>query len=223
MKSTFSGVIKAFMFDLDGTLAETIQDLGDSVNLALKDNGYPPHPIENYKKMVGNGFATLIRRALPPDADLDADGIERITALAAETYGKNLLRTTKPFLGIPQVLRELSQRGCPLAVLSNKPHALTKKMVERLFPDIPFVDFRGDSPGKAKKPFPGQALEIAGLVPLHVSDWAFVGDSGVDMETGNSCGMTAIGVLWGYRGKEELLNAGARLLVQNPEDLLLYI
>jgi phosphoglycolate phosphatase len=223
MKSAFSDTIKAFMFDLDGTLADTIQDLGGAVNLALQSYRFPSHPIEHYKKMVGNGFATLIRRALPPSANLDEAGIESITSCAAETYRKNLLETTKPFPGIYPVLRELSQRGLPLAVLSNKPDAMTKEMVERLFPDIPFIALRGDSPGKAKKPHPGQAIEIAARLSLPISEWAFVGDSGVDMETGNSCGMTTIGVLWGYRGEEELLNAGAMFLIQKPEDLLLYL
>jgi phosphoglycolate phosphatase len=223
MKSASSDTIKAFLFDLDGTLADTIQDLGGAVNLSLQSYRFPTHPIEHYKQMVGNGFTTLIRRALPPDVDLDETCIESITSFASETYQKNLLETTKPFPAVYSVLRGLSQRGLPLAVLSNKPHALTKEIVERLFPDIPFVAIRGESPEKKKKPHPGQAIEIAGLHSVPISKWAFVGDSGVDMETGNSCGMTSIGVLWGYRSEEELINAGARFLIHNPEELFSYI
>ncbi|MEW6549628.1 MAG: HAD family hydrolase [Spirochaetota bacterium] len=217
------GPVKAFIFDLDGTLADTIFDLGSSVNAVLGEFGFPPHPIDQYKRMVGDGFSALALRALPEEVSGDSNLVGAFSLRAAAMYKENAIVTTKPFPGIELLLQELAGRGLPVGVLSNKPHPMTVDMVARLFPGFPFVDVRGEIPGKAKKPHPGQALEIAGRFGLPFREWAFVGDSGVDMKTGASGGMRPIGALWGYRSREELLGAGALELASSPGDLLRFI
>jgi phosphoglycolate phosphatase len=216
-----SASIAAVMFDLDGTLADTIYDLGGAVNSILKLHGFPEHSPSDYKRMVGNGFTMLIERALSPSALKNTVLVSTVSREAASAYAETALATTKPFPGIPELLSDLRARNIVLAVLSNKPDTLTKIMVGALFPDISFLEVLGESPDSPRKPDPTNALAISARSGIPAKDWAFVGDSGVDMETGRSSGMLPCGAAWGYRSVSELLDHGAEVLLEKPADLLL--
>ncbi len=215
--------VKAVIFDLDGTLADTIGDLGGAVNSVLKKRGFPEHSLSTYKGMVGNGFSTLIERALPSSVRDDTDQVARIAREAAQVYAGMALATTKPFPGIPELLSRLRANAVVVAVLSNKPDHMTKAMILSLFPGIPFLRILGDKPGSPRKPDPSNALAIAALSGISAREWAFVGDSGVDMETGKASGMLPLGAGWGYRSEAELRDKGAETILERPADLLRFI
>lgn len=213
-------MIQAVLFDLDGTLADTIGDIGAAVNSLLAERGYPIHGIAMYKRMVGNGFANLMRRALPGNVSGDESLFSALAREAAARYAERSLETTKPFQGIPGLLETLTERGLRCAVLSNKPDAITKSMVAALFPTIKFLAVLGDRPGVPRKPDPAEALAIAASSGIPAERWAFIGDSGVDMETGSAAGMIPLGASWGYRSVEELLANGAAGILDTPMDFL---
>ncbi|MCE5256744.1 MAG: HAD family hydrolase [Spirochaetaceae bacterium] len=210
----------AVLFDLDGTLADTITDIGNAVNATLVDYGFEPHLIESYKMMVGNGFRMLMERALPEGFARDSELFPALVREAAERYRSMALETTVPFDGISELLAILSARGIKLGVLSNKPDPMTKQLVPALFPEIPFFAIEGDMPDKARKPDPGRALQILKSAGIPPERCAFVGDSGVDMETGVNGKMLPLGVAWGYRTIAELQEHGAKAILQRPSDLL---
>ena len=212
--------INAIIFDLDGTLADTIGDLAASVNATLTAHDFPRHPLADYRTMVGNGFAALIQRALPREAAEDDRTFKGLLAEASSLYARESLATTKPYPGIPELLSELQERRIPCAVLSNKPDDMTRRMVSSLFPEILFLAVIGDKASRPKKPNPASALAIAGLAGIPPSRFAFVGDSGVDMETASSAGMLPLGASWGYRSIEELEAHGAFAILEKPSELL---
>jgi len=213
---------RAALFDLDGTLADTIEDLGGAFNQVLESHGYPTFPIERYKTMVGNGFLALTKKALPPEAAADEALAEAINAEAEELYSKHFLDLTRPFPGIPELLKVLNKKGILLAVLSNKPDRMVKTIVRSLFPDNDFFVTDGNKPSLPHKPDPTAALSIAAEAGIPVQDWCFVGDSGVDMKTGRAAGMLPLGAAWGYRSRDELTSGGAAALLEAPLDLLGY-
>lgn len=211
---------KVILFDLDGTLADTITDIANAVNITLKNHGYPTHPVESYKLMVGNGFAMLMQRALPQDLEIGKETFECLVSEATEYYQSIALDTTAPFQGVTQTLEALVVRGIRLGVLSNKPDQLTKMIVNALFPNVPFVAIEGDLPNKPKKPDPSRALEILESIDVDPEEAFFVGDSGVDMDTARNGKMVPCGATWGYRSVEELRAHGARILLVKPMDIL---
>ncbi|HWP69048.1 MAG TPA: HAD hydrolase-like protein, partial [Rectinemataceae bacterium] len=171
----------------------------------------------------GNGFSTLMERALPPSISDDMSLLSGVSKEAALAYAAMALATTKPFPGIPELLSELRKRSIVLAVLSNKPDEMTKTMVRALFPDIPFLQVMGDKLGSPRKPDPANAVAIAALSGIPLREWAFVGDSGVDMKTGKASGMLPCGAAWGYRSVSELEDHGAEVILEKPADLLCFI
>ncbi|MBL8968357.1 MAG: HAD family hydrolase [Spirochaetaceae bacterium] len=207
------------IFDLDGTLADTIEDIAASVNGALARRGLPAHDIPAYKRMVGDGLTTLVTRALPPELR-GAALVEELRAEAAAAYAAAPLAATRPYAGIRELLAELKRRGLPFAVLSNKPHALAVTVVAGLFPEAGFALVRGESPDFPKKPDPAAALDIARRLGAAPADCLYVGDSDVDMATARSAGMRAVGVAWGFRGSGELREAGADRVIEEPRELL---
>ncbi len=214
-----SSFIQAVIFDLDGTLADTIVDLGASVNSVLERHTLPLHPIADYREMVGRGFSQLMKQALPADIVKEETRFSTLASEAAQEYSLHALDTTEPFAGIPELLDQLATSGFSVAVLSNKPDAMTRSMVSALFPAIPFIEVAGDRTGVPRKPDPAAALAIAARSGIPVSRWAFVGDSGVDMATGRAAGMLPVGVRWGYRNESELLAHGAAALISSPGEL----
>jgi len=210
---------RAIVFDLDGTLLNTLDDLADSGNCVLSRYGFPTHPIDEYKYIVGEGIHVLIRRILPEDRR-DQDTIAEVTKAYREEYGRRWDAKTKPYRGIKQLLDTLTADGITMGILSNKPHELVLKCVAKLLGDWTFDVVLGQREDVARKPDPAGALEIAEQWGLSPSQIAYVGDTGTDMETAVAAGMYPVGVLWGYRAREELLSGGAEVLLERPAELL---
>ncbi len=210
---------KAVIFDLDGTLLDTIEDLGDSMNSVLARNGYPVHDTEAYKYFVGDGVRALVQRALPENKRT-AEEIDRsVSAMQAE-YAVRWADKTVLYPGMAGLLDGLAKKGLRCAVLSNKPDTFTKQIIEKLLSDWTFFPVFGERQGVPKKPNPASALEIAQILEVRPEECLYIGDTGVDMKTGNAAGMFAVGVLWGFRKEDELLENGARVLAAEPADIL---
>ena len=213
---------KAIIFDLDGTLLNTIEDLTDSMNLTLSRFGFKGHDQETYKYFIGDGIETLVQRALPPESR-DEGMVARCVAAMREEYALRWDKKTRPYPGIPELLDTLSQKGWPISILSNKPDDSTRMVVAKLLPRWSFQIILGSRPSVPKKPDPTAALEIAGLLNLSPAQFIYLGDTGTDMKTALSAGMFPVGVLWGFRTAQELMDHGARVLIEKPLDLLQYL
>ncbi len=208
------------IFDLDGTLADTIVDIAAAVNRTLAHFGFAQHSTESYKLMVGEGFRILIQKALPKEAAGDGFLIQSALDWALKDYSVNTLVKTSLFPGVPRLLQRLTQSGFKLAVLSNKPDEMTQSMVGALCGAIDFVAVWGNRADRPRKPDPTSALKIAALAGARPDTCLFVGDSAIDILTAKSAGMTAVGALYGYRSREELEGAGAEYLIGAPLELL---
>lgn len=208
---------KAILFDLDGTLLDTIEDIGESMNQALAEAGYPTHSMEAYKYFVGDGVATLAQRAVPKA--LGQAELAAVLARMKEIYGQRWDLKTRPYPLVVETLAALSAKPIALAVLSNKPDDTTRQVVERYFPGR-FRLVRGQMEGVAKKPDPAGALSIAGQLGIAPGEFLYLGDTDVDMRTALGAGMVPLGALWGFRGREELQKGGARMLLSKPTELL---
>jgi len=219
MKAAEPNKVKAALFDLDGTLLDSLEDLADSANSVLTEYGVPTHPVEAYRYFVGDGAATLIHRILPSDRQAPAEEA-RCLRRFREIYATRWNIKTRPYEGIPEMLTALAQRGMKLAVLSNKPHDATAQCVGELLRETQFDAVQGQVPDIAKKPDPGGALEIARQLDIRPHEFLYVGDTATDMQTAVSAGMIPIGVLWGFRTADELLKHGARRLINNPAELI---
>ncbi len=213
--------IRGLIFDLDGTLLNTLDDIADSWNTVLKKRGYPTHPVSSYKFFVGEGAENLVHKVIPKTIH-DEEIIEECLRDWKNLYSNHWNVKTAPYDGIASVLQILKSRGLSLSVLSNKYHEMTKKMVEHFFGDSLFNCIIGAGQF-AKKPDPHAAEFIAsdqGIPPEH---FLFLGDSGIDMQTASAAGMHAAGVLWGFRDEKELRENGANYLLKEPADLILLI
>ena len=191
---------RAVLFDLDGTLLDTLDDLADATNAALAELGLPQHPTGAYKYFVGDGFEQLVRRAIGEEhltEALLARGIE----LARCEYARCWAEKTQPYPGIPELLDELGRRGIPMAVLSNKPHEFTRLCVTRLLSHWRFQVIQGAVPDLARKPDPGGALAIAAGMGLAPGEVLYLGDTNTDMQTAAAAKMFAVGALWGFRNR----------------------
>ena len=210
----YEGVV----FDLDGTLLDTLADLGDSVNAALAAAGHPPRSYEEYKSIIGRGFRDLLTRSLPPTACSDAE-VDAAMADFLRFYAQNYQRKTRPYPGIETVLADLRRKGVMLGVNSNKRDDYTASLIRKNFPDIPFVGVHGERDGTPKKPDPKAALALASLMGVPPDKVVYIGDSKTDILTGKNAGMATGGVLWGFRGREELEEHGADLIFQTPGEI----
>lgn len=210
---------KGVIFDLDGTLVDSIEDLADSMNLVLVKNNFPVHDLKSYKNFIGNGIRNLVSRALP-EAFRDEALTERCFNSMIEEYRGNCINKTKPYDGITGLLDELVSRKMKLAVFSNKADELTKRIVLTLLPEYNFEAIIGLTNEANKKPDPSGALQISRKFGISPEEIIYVGDTGIDMETAKNAGMLPVGVLWGFRTKEELKSNGAKYLLNHPMDLL---
>ncbi len=210
---------KAVIFDLDGTLLDTLSDLGDSMNSVLERHGFPQHNLESYKYMIGDGVEFLVKRALPESINDPEEVKEFITEYRTE-YEKNWKNKTRPYDGIVELIGSLHSMGLKLAVLSNKPHDSTEMCVREFLPFNKFDIVLGHRTGKNPKPDPNGAVEVAERFKVSPDQILYLGDTGVDMKTVVSAGMYPVGVLWGFRTRNELLEIGAKDLLDKPEDLL---
>jgi len=207
------------LFDLDGTLLDTLEDLADSMNAALRQLGFPPHPLEPYKYFVGDGVVNLVARALP-EGHRDETTVARAVELMRSIYGEHWADKTRPYPGVPELLDALVERGVKMAVLSNKPNDSTQLCVAKLLPNWRFDAVIGQSKTIPPKPDPSGVREIVARLGVPVEQFLYLGDTNTDMQTANAAGMFPVGALWGFRPAEELREAGARVLIERPGDLL---
>ena len=207
---------KAVLFDLDGTLTDTLQDIAAAMNRALRLHGLMEFAVEDYRYLVGDGAKKLAERAVRGRLELQGAVLRDYQAY----YETHNLLTTKPYDDIPELLAALAGRGLKLCVLSNKPHADTCHVVSHFFPQIPFAVVRGQMEGVPVKPDPTGALAVAREIHAAPGSFLYLGDTSVDMTCARNAGMHPVGVTWGFRTAEELRSAGAELLISHPLALL---
>lgn len=212
---------KAFIFDLDGTLIDSLTDLAASANFALRQLGYPEHDVEKYRMFVGDGVKILMRRVLPESAP-DSE-TERLLPYFQEYYALHYSNKTRPYEGMPEALAFLKNQGIALCVLSNKPHESAVKIINELFEKDTFSIVCGLRETMRKKPDPTALRNILREIGVSHEETVYVGDSGVDMQTAQNAGVFGLGAGWGFRGKEELFQNGASFVVENPSQLKNYI
>ncbi|MBQ6726113.1 MAG: HAD family hydrolase [Bacteroidales bacterium] len=210
------------IFDLDGTLVNTIADLADSVNHALQTLSYPAQPYEKFPYFVGNGIYKLIERALPPE-NRDEHTIHSVKAVFMDYYMLHNTDKSTVYDGVGELLRVLAGKGVALAVASNKVHEATVAMIARLFPGVEFACVLGQRDGVPTKPNRAIVDDILLNVSATPSEALYVGDSGVDMQTAHNAGITAVGVTWGLRPVEELRQNAADIIIDSPMQLLEYL
>ncbi len=217
-KNTQLQKCKGIIFDLDGTLVNSLEDIADAMNTVLKQAGFPLHSYEAYQYFIGNGLRKLVARALPQSSEIQLE-IERFYNEMVQVYSKICTNKTKPYSGVFELLKELKDRKIKLSVFSNKSDELTKKITHTIFKDF-FDPIHGLTTEILKKPNPSKALEISSFWDLNSDEIFFVGDSEVDMQTATNAKMYAVGVSWGYRTKEEMITDGAKIIIDKPSDLL---
>lgn len=208
---------ETYVFDLDGTLLETLKDLAASTNFALRQYDMPEHSIEDLRMFVGNGVKKLMERAIPNG--LDNPKFEEVYATFRQHYLNHNLDTTKPYDGIPELLRELKGRGKKLAIVSNKFYAATQDLARHFFPDTIEVAI-GERENIKKKPAPDTVVEALRQLGVSKEGAVYIGDSDVDIMTARNSGLPCASVLWGFRDKEFLLEHGATFFADKPDDLL---
>lgn len=210
----------AVIFDMDGTLLDTIDDLSESANLVLKEEGLPVHDRDAYYLFVGNGARTLMERALPGELKGDNRLIERLLGKFRDTYRERQYDKTVPYDGITDILLKLRELRIPLGILSNKPHELVKEIAAHYFAPGLFSAIAGQKEGIPHKPDPRGAYDLAAELCIAPENCLFVGDSSVDMDTAVNAGMKAVGVSWGFRSIDELKAHRADYIIHSPEELL---
>jgi len=211
-------VPQGIIFDLDGTLIDSLKDIAINCNIVLETLGYKTHELNDYKNFVGDGAKILVKNALPKD--ISNEQLEIALELFKEVYEKNLHHNTHLYDGIEQLLQTLVFKNYKLAILSNKPHKFTNLYAQKLISHIPFVDIVGQKDEVPKKPDPFAALQIASKFQLRPSDILFIGDTPTDMKTAKNSNMIAVGVAWGFRSVDELINNGADYIIKTPAELL---
>ena len=210
---------KLAIFDLDGTLLNTVEDLGNATNYALEQCGFPIHPKDEYYQMVGRGIYNLFRAAIPSEYATE-DNVQKMASYFIPYYDEHKCDFTRPYDGIPEMLRNITGRGVRLAVASNKYQDGAEKLVHHFFGDYEFVKILGQREGQPIKPDPAIVDQILAEVPyISKAETVYVGDSNVDMQTGVNAKVRTIGVSWGFRGREELAAYHPSAIIDTPEDL----
>lgn len=214
---------KAVIFDLDGTLADTIACLAYCTNHTLTRLGLPAIAEEEFKRMVGDGAAKQIERALIKAGDTQLSCFDKALELYLEFFEKNCMYQVKPYAGIKEALQRLKKEGMKLAVLSNKPHPMTQDVIHSLFGDNLFDAIAGQKPGVAKKPSPEGVFAILRKLQLTPQEVLYLGDTNTDMKTGKAAGVFTVGVLWGFRDQKELEENHADAIITKPEEIFKYL
>ncbi len=208
---------EAIVFDLDGTLLNTIEDIRDSMNRALVQFGLPTYEADRYCYFVGGGVKILAEQAVGEE---NIQLAPQVAQLYQADYGKNSANLTRPYEGVPELLKGLNAKNVPVAVLSNKPHKDTLKVIAHYFPDVKFACIRGQVEGMHPKPDPAGAFAIAKELNVTPANCLYAGDTIVDMACANAAGMKAIGVTWGFRKRDELERGNATYIVDRPQEIL---
>ncbi|MCI9037167.1 MAG: HAD family hydrolase [Oscillospiraceae bacterium] len=210
-------MIHAVVFDLDGTLLDTIPDIAGALNRALAACGLPTHPVRRVETFVGGGIRDAVRKAVP--ADTPGETLERILEIYKEDYCNRCTEQTARYPGVPEMLERLLQHGFALGVLSNKTEATAQKIVRTYFPDVPFRCVLGRVDGRPLKPDPAAAVPVLEALGLPAGEVAYAGDSGTDILFAKAVGMVPAAAPWGYRSRDELVEKGALLVPENPREL----
>ena len=209
-------MIKGVIFDLDGTLLNTLYDLGNSTNRVLNLYGLDSYPVDVYKTFVGNGIRTLVKRAFPPDFENLDEAVERFI----QDYSAHCMDESVPYDGVPELLETLTAMGISIGVCTNKKQELTDMVIEKYFGAFPFVEVIGDRFDGFTKPDSKYPLEIAEKMNLAPEEIIFLGDSDVDIRTAINAGMMPVGASWGFRSEKELRDEGAKHIIHHPSALL---
>lgn len=210
---------RAIIFDFDGTLVDSLDDITDAMNRVLELNGFPSHTREEYRLIVGRGIRDLVIRSLPP-GEAGGGTVDRVHGMYLAGYRENCLAKTRPYAGIIPLLEKLRDMGITLAILSNKAQEFTRYMADALFPPGLFSVVSGGRDGVPSKPDPYLALEIAGILGIDPGAFLLAGDSASDMMTARNASMTGVGVLWGYRDRDDIESGGAGYVIVQPSDML---
>jgi len=210
---------KGIIFDLDGTLVNSIEDLADSMNYVLAQNNFGTYNTNTYKQFVGTGIRNLVIKALP-NGHKDEQTVNKCFKMMLETYSQNCTNKTKPYEGITQMLNELTNRKIKMAILSNKADKLAQRVAKEILSKWHFETVIGFTDEESRKPNPKSTLQIVNELNLLKPEILYLGDSGTDMQTANNAGLYAIGALWGFRSEEELVLNGAKHLLKHPMELL---
>lgn len=209
---------KAIIFDMDGTLIDSLKDIAICANRVLEEFELPIHPLEDYKYFVGGGALVLIENCTPKN--LEEEKLQKVLKRFLEIYDTKLQGNTKPYEGINELLKQLDKKDIKVGILSNKPHEFTLKYAQKFFSEFNILEIHGQKKNIPKKPNPKAAIDIAKAFNIPCEDILFVGDSDVDMQTAKNASMQAVGVSWGFRGVEELIENGADFIVKTPKDIL---
>jgi len=210
---------KAVIFDLDGTLLDTLEDLALSVNTVLREKGYKEHPVNAYRYFVGDGIDVLVQRAFPDEIAGSDHELEQLVKAVKEEYSRRWADHTRPYPGVTDLLNFLENKKIPMAIFSNKPHEFALLTVDKLLPEWSFFEVCGIRPGIPRKPDPNGALLISQKMKIQPGEIVYLGDTGTDMQTAKAGGFFAVGALWGFRPAEELEREGALMLASSPVDL----
>ena len=213
-------MIKVCVFDLDGTLCDTLESMAISANQCMEPYGYAPLPAQNFRYYAGDGAKTLVERALKDAGDVELKHLDEVFQAYRSIFDRDCTYKVRIYDGVTETLKTLKANGMKLAVLSNKPHAQTVKVIEKLFGTDLFDHVQGQMDDIPKKPNPAGAFAIAKTFGVLTEECMYVGDTNVDMQTGNRAGMFTVGVLWGFRSREELMEHNAHALAQKPMDLI---
>ena len=214
--------IKAAIFDMDGTLINSLEDLADSTNETMEHYHFPKHTLDEYRYFVGNGARKLIERALPKEKSENAEFVSEVLEFYNKIYEQHTTIKTKMYDGIAELLAKLAELKIPLGVCTNKQQFAADEIAEKILPPV-FSRVVGDIKGQPRKPDPTKVLEIARQFKVQPAEVAYFGDTSVDMETAHNAGFLSIGVSWGFRPKEELIKSGAEIIINHPSEIWNYV
>ena len=212
-------IYRAAMFDMDGTLTDTLDDLHVSVNEMLAHFGYPTRTLDEVRRFVGNGARKLMIRALPADKNSDAQ-VDAALAVYNDCYARHCTDKVKPYAGIMNLLATLTAKNIPLGICTNKQHFAAVTIANKILAPVKFVQVSGDEPGQPRKPDPTRPLAVMKSCGVEPEDTAYFGDTAVDMETARNANFLAVGVTWGFRPRSELESSGAQIIVDSPAEIL---